>query len=74
MDLEALKRSALFKVGDTVWTRSSGPWTVRARYWSPRKGTIVYDLVYENGTVLERMSEVALFSTRQFLGYAAERR
>lgn len=67
-NIEKLKAVAVFNVGDLCFTTSSGPWRVKARYWSERQQSIVYDIVFEyNGTPLSRVPEHEL-STKDTRG------
>jgi len=66
-DLMELRMVARFKVNDVVWIRSSGPWTVVARFWVKSKGHIAYDLQYSNGVVLPRVADDEVFETRKHM-------
>ena len=63
---------AVFTVGDAVWTRASGPWTVTARYRNRRTGVVSYDLRYANGVTLERIPASEVHRERQHFGYRRE--
>jgi hypothetical protein len=71
MDVEELKTRARYQVGDEVWMEHSGsrPWRITARYWSRRRGCIVYDLCFEyNGLTLDKVEEERLYTERQWNG------
>jgi|GEM_PF-6982100 len=61
-NIPQLQHQAHFQVGDRVTIRTNNAkWLITARYWSPRQGCIMYDLVFErNGVVADRMAESEL--------------
>lgn len=59
---------AQFKVGETVWTSSSGPWQVIGRWWLKEKQCIAYDLKFKNGSVLSKVVEFEVYATKQSMG------
>lgn len=69
-NFEGLRQVAQYNVGDKAYLSTNGTWTVTARYWSPGKQCIVYDLVYDyNGVELPRVEEHRL--SRQNKGVGA---
>ncbi len=60
---------AQFNIGDEVWTSSSGPWRVIARYWMRSQQRIAYDLRYANGVTIRRMLDDEVYAERQWFGY-----
>lgn len=65
---DELSMIAQFKVGEVVWTRSSGPWKVIGRWWLKEKQCIGYDLQFKNGTVLQKVVEYEVYATQQAVG------
>ncbi len=64
--VQELNRIAPFKVGDHVWTRSSGPWVIVKRWWLKREQCIAYDLEFPRNKVrLVKMRDIEVFATQQ---------
>ena len=63
--VDELRMVAQFKVGDVVWTRTSGPWKVVGRWWLKGKQCIGYDLRFTNGVQLEKVVDYEVYATQQ---------